>query len=78
MRSRRSGLRQPSVRMLCRRSASFTMMTRMSFDHGQQHLAEALGLPVFGGEEVELAELGDAVDAARHFLAEILADIARP
>ena len=44
-------------------------------DHRQQHLAEALGLPVFGGEEVELAQLGDAVDAARHFLAEAFPDL---
>ena len=43
--------------------------------HGQQHLAEALGLAVLGGEEIQLAELGDAVDAARHLLAELLADL---
>ena len=43
--------------------------------HGQQHFAEALGLAVLGGEEIQLAELGDAVHAARHFVAEILADL---
>ena len=43
--------------------------------HGQQHLAEAFGLPVLGGEDVQLAQLGDAVHAARHFLAEFLADL---
>ena len=43
--------------------------------HRQQHLAEALGLPLFGREEVELAQLGDAVHAARHVFAEVLAHI---
>ena len=44
-------------------------------DHREQHLAEALGLAVFAGVQVELAELGDAVDAARDVLAEPLADL---
>ena len=44
-------------------------------DHGQQHFAKALGLPLFGGEEIELAQLGDAIDAARYFFAEVLADL---
>ena len=44
-------------------------------DHGQQHLAEAFGLPVFGREEIELGELGDAVHTARHFFAELPAHL---
>ncbi len=44
-------------------------------DHGQQHLAEAFGLPVFGGEEIQLAQLGNAVHAARHFFAKGLANL---
>ena len=44
-------------------------------DHGEQHLADALGLAVFGREYIELGELGDAVDAARHLGAELLAHL---
>ena len=44
-------------------------------DHRQQHFAEALGLAILGGEKVQLAELGDAVDAARDFFAEALPDL---
>ena len=44
-------------------------------DHGQQHLADALGLPFLARVEMEFAELGDAVHAARHFFAEFLADL---
>ena len=43
--------------------------------HRQQHLADALGLALLGGEEIELGQLGDAVHAARHFVAELLADL---
>ena len=43
--------------------------------HRQQHFAEALRLAFLGGKEIQLAELGDAVHAARHVLAEILANI---
>ena len=43
--------------------------------HGQQHFAEALRLAVFGGVEIELAQLGDAIHAARHFFAELLAHL---
>src|ERR1039457_3585697 len=43
-------------------------------DHGQQHFAKALGLPFFRVEDVQLAELGDAIHAARHLVAEALAD----
>ena len=43
--------------------------------HGQQHLADALRLPVLGGEEIQLGQLGDAVHAACHFLAELLAHL---
>ena len=44
-------------------------------DHGQQHLADALGLALLARIEVQLAELGDAVDAAGHLVAELLADL---
>ena len=43
--------------------------------HGQQHFAEALRLPVLGREEIQLAQLGDAVHAARHVFAEFLAHL---
>jgi hypothetical protein len=43
--------------------------------HGQQHLAEAFRLAVLGREEIQLGQLGDAIDAARHFLAELLAHL---
>ncbi len=43
--------------------------------HGEQHLADAFGLAFLARVEVEFAELGDAVDAARHFLSEVLADL---
>src|SRR5450432_1207813 len=44
-------------------------------DHGQQHFAEAFGLPVLVGKHVELGELGDAIHAARYFFAEFLAHL---
>ena len=43
--------------------------------HGEQHLADALRLAVFGGEYIELGELGDAIDAARHLGTELLAHL---
>ena len=43
--------------------------------HSQQHFAETFRLPLLGLEEVQLAQLGDAVHAARHLLAEVLAYI---
>ena len=46
-------------------------------DHGEQHLADALGLAVLAVGEVDFAQLGDAVDAARHVLAEGAARVPR-
>jgi len=43
--------------------------------HRDQHLAEALRLPVLLGGEVDLAELGHAVDEERDLLAELLGDV---
>ena len=43
--------------------------------HGQQHLADAFGLPVFARVEVEFTQLGDAIHAAGHLIAEFLADL---
>ncbi len=43
--------------------------------HREQHLAIALRLPVLGGEEIDLAQFGDAIDAACDFVAEVLLDI---
>src|SRR5580658_4554684 len=42
--------------------------------HGQQHFTEAFGLAFLGVEDIEFAELGDAIDAAGDFVAETLAD----
>ena len=43
--------------------------------HGQEHLADALGLALLGGEEIELGELGHAIHAARHLFAELFANL---
>ena len=43
--------------------------------HGQQHFAKAFRLPLFGGEVMQLAQLGDAVDTPRDLFAEALADL---
>ena len=43
--------------------------------HRQQHFAEAFRLPLLRRKEIELAQLGDAVHAAGHVLAEILVNI---
>ena len=43
--------------------------------HGQQHLAEVLGLRVFGRLELDAIELGDAVDQLGDRLAEVLRDL---
>ncbi len=60
--------------MLCSRSASFTRIDADVVDHGEQHLADALGLALLARGEIELAQLGDAVDAAGDVVAEVLAD----
>src|SRR5665213_447007 len=44
-------------------------------DHGQQHLADAFSLAFLARGQIELAELGDPVDAAGHFVAEPLGDL---
>ncbi len=43
-------------------------------DHGQQHLAKILGLPLFARRELDGAELGDALDNVRDVGAEELLD----
>ncbi len=45
--------------------------------HGQEHLADVLGLLLLVGQRAELAELRDAVDEAGHVGAEVLLDIAQ-
>ena len=44
-------------------------------DHGEQHLADVLGLVVFAVGELDLVELGDAFDDVRDLLAEALGDL---
>ena len=44
-------------------------------DHREQHLAEALGLPLFARRKLEAAQLGDALDDVGDILAEQLADL---
>ena len=68
------GDRKSSVRMLCRRSASFTRTTRTSRDHRQQHLPDALHLAGFRRDQLQAADLGDAFDQARDVRAELFAD----
>ncbi len=43
--------------------------------HREQHLADAFGLPLLARVEMQLAQLGHAVHAARDFFAELLADL---
>src|ERR1019366_5331839 len=43
-------------------------------DHGQHHFAEVLGLGLFPGGEIDLADLGDALDDVGNLFAEFLAD----
>ncbi len=43
--------------------------------HGQHHLADALGLGLFAGSELDFADLGDALDDVRNLLAEFVADV---
>lgn len=43
--------------------------------HGEQHLAQALRLPVVAIPEADLAQLGDAIHASRHVFAELLAQL---
>ena len=44
-------------------------------DHGQQHLADVLGLAVFAVGELDLVDLGDALDDVRDLFAEVCAAI---
>ena len=43
--------------------------------HGQQHLAHVLGLAVFAVGELDLVDLGDALDDVGHLVAEIGLDL---
>ncbi len=43
--------------------------------HRDHHLAEVLRLPVFLRREVDLRQLGDAIDQLRNFYAELLGDL---
>ena len=75
MRSRRSGLQVAQRAHVVQAVGQFDHDDADVLHHGEQHLAEALGLAVFGGEYIELGELGDAIDAARHLVAELLAHL---
>ena len=44
-------------------------------DHGQQHLAHVLRLPVLAVGKLDLVDLGDAFDDVRHLLAKFRADL---
>ena len=44
-------------------------------DHGQHHLADALGLGLFAGGKIDFADLGDALDDVRDLLAEFRANV---
>jgi hypothetical protein len=43
-------------------------------DHGEEHFANALGLALLAGGEIQFTEFRHAVDAGGHFGTEILAD----
>ena len=61
--------------MLCRRSASLTREHAGVVGDGEQELAEILRLLGVLGDEVEPAELGQAVDQPADLLAERLVDL---
>ena len=44
-------------------------------DHGEHHLAQVFGLRFFARGEIDLADLGDALDDVRDLLAKFLADV---
>ena len=44
-------------------------------DHGEQHLADVLGLVIFAVGKLDLVQLGDALDDVGHLLAETLFDL---
>ena len=75
MRSRRSGLRHAERAHVMQPVGQLDDDDADVVHHRQQHLAIVLGLAVFGGEEIDLTQFGDAVDAAGNFFAEILLDI---
>ena len=63
------------VRMLCVRSASLTMMTRRSRTIASSILRKDSGLRFLAALELDLVELGDAVDDLGDVLAELLRDL---
>ena len=61
----------PSVRMLCRRSASLIRMTRRSRDIASSILRKLSAAASWRSREVQLVQLGDAIDQLGHGLAEL-------
>ena len=49
--------------------------TRTSRDHGEEHLADVLGLAVFAVGELDFVDLGDALDDVGHLVAEVGFDL---
>ena len=75
MRSWRSEADAAERAHVVQRSASLTMMTRISFTIASSILRKLSAWRSSAEKKVELAQLGDAVHAARHFVAELLADL---
>ena len=75
MRLRLSGGMKWSVRMLCRRSASLTSSTRTSSAIASRSLRRFSACAASLGDEVELLELGQAVDQRADLVAEQLVDL---
>ena len=76
IRSRLAGLAMCcSVRMLCSRSASLTIRTRTSAADRQDELPQVLGLAQVLGGELQLGELGHALDQLADLGAEQLVDL---
>ncbi len=72
MRRRFSPESTSRVRMLCRRSASLTRITRTDIaGHGHRHLLEVFRLGLGLGLEVHLSQLADSVDQFGDGLAEL-------
>ena len=75
MRARFSGGTKCSVRMLCSRSASLTSSTRTSSAMASSSLRKFSACVGLLGDEIELLDLGQALDQRADLVAEELVDL---
>ena len=64
------------VRMLCRRSASFDQNNPQVLGHGHEQFAEILGLLGLAAGELQVGQLGDAIDQLGDLFPEQLGHLA--